>query len=48
MRAYLRVRKVRPLIRCRCITPMKVPIGARMATAPAADHDQYSIFSAPG
>ena len=26
---------------------MKITIGARMPTAPAADHDQYSIFSAP-
>ena len=41
------VPKVRPLIRWRCITPMNSTIGARMPTAPAADQDQYSIFSAP-
>src|SRR5262245_14180816 len=41
------VPKVRPLRRCRCITPMKSTIGARMPTAPAADQDQYSIRSAP-
>src|SRR5262249_39457848 len=41
------VPKVNPLTRCRCITPMKITIGARMPTAPAADQDQYSIFSAP-
>ena len=34
-------------MRWRCITPMKITIGARMPTAPAADQDQYSIFSAP-
>ena len=43
----LMVPNVSPLIRWRCITPMNSTIGARMPTAPAADQDQYSIFSAP-